>query len=116
MTPTCFLVTPISTPPEEDGWYTIFPEDNPHSTEPYYFLEGDWFETEIEARENENHDALDVDGCFWLKPFDLISVLWQVWNAAEIRQQQVIYCNTYGGEPDAPDRGKFCDSILNPTK
>jgi hypothetical protein len=53
--------------PDKDDWYIILDPENPYSPEACYFLEGDWFESEVDARENENHDSLDVDGCSWLR-------------------------------------------------
>jgi len=30
-------------------------------------MEGDWYDNEGEARINEDHDTIDVEGLFWLK-------------------------------------------------
>lgn len=73
-----YRTRPATTNPKQDGYYVVVDPENIHLSQSFYFMEGDWFEDEIEARENENHDALDVDGCFWLEPIDIDKVVDEV--------------------------------------
>jgi hypothetical protein len=69
-----YIPTLISEPPKEDGYYQMIDEDGDPS-DPLYFMEGDWFVDEEDARVNENHDALDANGYSWLKPTPIAVIL-----------------------------------------
>lgn len=69
MTDYIYIPTPISEPPKEDGWYTVVdPIGGLNETFFYYLMEGEWYESEDEARLNEDHESYDVDDCLWLRP------------------------------------------------
>lgn len=71
--PIIYVPVPVSEPPKEDGWYDLI--DPQGEAQTFYFIEGEWYETEDEARQNENHDEVNVEGLLWLKPTPLSSIL-----------------------------------------
>lgn len=74
MIPKYYEVVPITEKPEKADYYLVVDPENPGLSQAFYFLEDDWFESEGEARENEDHDALDVDGCSWLRPLTFLPI------------------------------------------
>lgn len=114
MNTTAYIPVPITQHPPEDGYYLVLELNEKESGRVLYFMEGDWYEDEHEARFNENHDAYDVDDCHWLRPVDLSSLLSLAWDAGIER-----FCFDNGSEfveGKPKDKKDFINSILNPTK
>jgi hypothetical protein len=63
-----FEIIDISQKPDKDGWYILIDPEDEETGRTFYYMEGDWYYSEDEARINENHDTIDVDGCMWLRP------------------------------------------------
>lgn len=68
-TPIAYTPVPVSENPEMEGSYVVISliDDNMLNRE-YYFLDGDWYDDEDEARVNEHHFSVDLDNCHWLRP------------------------------------------------
>ncbi len=86
-----YLLTPVSTPPEKDGWYDFIDISGEVKATSYYFMEGDWYESEDDAKINEHHDTLDVDGYYYLRPISeekLREVMGLAWDACEAKEKE----------------------------
>lgn len=99
MTPTAYIVTPISTPPEEDGWYMVGFNDSP-LFENRQFKDGEW--------KTRWKDELLT----FLKPVDLSKMIQDAFEAGEQRQ----YERANLIKIKALDKDDYVQSILNPPK
>jgi len=70
---TVYIPVPVSEKPKEDGYYHIIDQADGELGDAYYYLDGEWYSSEEEAREDENPDAIDLGGYSWLKPVQLSS-------------------------------------------
>jgi len=106
-----YELVPISESPIRDGYYTVIDPADPSQDEAFYFLEGEWFQSEHDARVNENHFSMDVDGCHWLRPINpetLKAMIREELGFSFIAGQQHQYQKEHGGfyQPD-------CESYIN---
>lgn len=106
MTPTAYIVTPISTPPEKDGHYQMACENGVPVGYSFEFADGEWIQNSPKI-------------WFWLRPVDLSRMLEDCWKACEKRakyleNRQRSLLNVVSNE--VPDKEKYLQSVLNPPK
>jgi hypothetical protein len=97
-----------------DDYYII--ED---SGEECYFMEGDWYVDENEARCNEHHEALDVDDCMWLRPITIESLLSEQLNKVRgeaFEAGQLYHHYSDGPGSYAPDLETYLNSFTTKEK
>jgi hypothetical protein len=97
MTPTAYIVTLISEPPKEDGWYSLVQADGKISPLNGVYQKGKW---SASGTHNVTH---------WLKPVDLSKML-----------EETFKRGWYDRGYDRKSLKQYMDehifSILNPTK
>jgi hypothetical protein len=110
LTPTCYIITPISTPPEKDGVVILLDEkDLPDGGE---FRDGKFYYW--------NHIAADMIainekyGYRWLRPLDLSTLLGECWNAAA---ERIANSFTQSFHPEHfRDKDTYINNVINPQK
>ncbi len=112
MTPTAYIVTPISTPPEKNGWYNRINEniENAQALPAYYYM-GKWYENKLRATENINPNPSYMANMAWLRPLDLSTLLGECWDASSNWEN-----NMKEGDDCSPDKETYINSIINPQK
>lgn len=78
MTPTAYIVTPITVPPIKEDWYYVMNPNKEILPKLMQFKDTYW----------DNHTQLNVS--FWLRPIDLSRMLEEAWDAGAKSMKELL--------------------------